>query len=62
MIGADYRSEQNHPRRLRRGQRYLPCDLRRQQQLVRAWAFWQAEIYRHRDVRLMNGGRKKWLC
>lgn len=27
-----------------------------------AWAFWQAKIYGHRDVRLMNGGRKKWLA
>lgn len=27
-----------------------------------AWAFWQARIYGHRDVRLMNGGRKKWLA
>ncbi len=26
-----------------------------------AWAFWQAKIYGHVDVRLMNGGRKKWL-
>ena len=26
-----------------------------------AWALWQARIYGHRDVRLMNGGRKKWL-
>jgi thiosulfate/3-mercaptopyruvate sulfurtransferase len=26
-----------------------------------AWALWQAKIYGHRDVRLMNGGRKKWL-
>src|SRR5579885_3633082 len=26
-----------------------------------AWAFWQARIYGHRDVRIMNGGRKKWL-
>ncbi len=26
-----------------------------------AWAFWQAKIYGHQDVRLMNGGRKKWL-
>jgi len=26
-----------------------------------AWAFWQAKIYGHRDVRIMNGGRKKWL-
>ena len=27
-----------------------------------AWAFWQAKIYGHRDVRIMNGGRKKWLA
>ncbi len=27
-----------------------------------AWAFWQAKIYGHTDVRLMNGGRKKWLA
>jgi len=27
-----------------------------------AWALWQARIYGHRDVRLMNGGRKKWLA
>ena len=27
-----------------------------------AWAFWQLKIYGHRDVRLMNGGRKKWLA
>lgn len=26
-----------------------------------AWALWQAKLYGHRDVRLMNGGRKKWL-
>jgi thiosulfate/3-mercaptopyruvate sulfurtransferase len=26
-----------------------------------AWAFWQLEMYGHRDVRIMNGGRKKWL-
>jgi len=26
-----------------------------------AWAFWQLKIYRHADVRLLNGGRKKWL-
>jgi thiosulfate/3-mercaptopyruvate sulfurtransferase len=26
-----------------------------------AWALWQAKMYGHRDVRLMNGGRKKWL-
>ncbi|MBI3696708.1 MAG: sulfurtransferase, partial [Acidobacteria bacterium] len=27
-----------------------------------AWAFWQLKIYGHKDVRLMNGGRKKWLA
>jgi thiosulfate/3-mercaptopyruvate sulfurtransferase len=27
-----------------------------------AWALWQARIYGHIDVRLMNGGRKKWLA
>jgi thiosulfate/3-mercaptopyruvate sulfurtransferase len=27
-----------------------------------AWALWQAKIYGHKDVRLMNGGRKKWLA
>ena len=27
-----------------------------------AWAFWQAKIYGHNDVRIMNGGRKKWLA
>jgi len=27
-----------------------------------AWAFWQMKIYGHRDVRLMDGGRKKWLA
>lgn len=26
-----------------------------------AYAFWQMKIYGHEDVRLMNGGRKKWL-
>ena len=26
-----------------------------------AWAFWQLKIYGHLDVRIMNGGRKKWL-
>jgi len=26
-----------------------------------AWAFWQMKIYGHRDVRMMNGGRRKWL-
>lgn len=27
-----------------------------------AWAFWQLKMYGHKDVRLMNGGRKKWLA
>ena len=27
-----------------------------------AWALWHMKIYGHRDVRLMNGGRKKWLA
>ena len=27
-----------------------------------AWALWQLKIYGHEDVRLMNGGRKKWLA
>jgi len=27
-----------------------------------AWAFWQLKIYGHQDVRLMDGGRKKWLA
>lgn len=27
-----------------------------------AWAFWQMKIYGHADVRLMNGGRAKWLA
>ena len=26
-----------------------------------AWAFWQMEMYGHPDIRIMNGGRKKWL-
>ncbi len=26
-----------------------------------AWAFWQLKIYGHRNVRIMNGGRRKWL-
>src|SRR3954465_6269906 len=25
-----------------------------------AWALWQMKIYGHNDVKLMNGGRKKW--
>ena len=27
-----------------------------------AWAFWQMKIYGHADVRLMDGGRVKWLA
>jgi thiosulfate/3-mercaptopyruvate sulfurtransferase len=27
-----------------------------------AWALWQMKIYGHQDVRLMNGGRKKWVA
>jgi thiosulfate/3-mercaptopyruvate sulfurtransferase len=27
-----------------------------------AWALWQLKMYGHSDVRLMNGGRKKWLA
>ena len=26
------------------------------------WAFWQLKLYGHDDVRLMNGGRKKWIA
>ena len=26
-----------------------------------AWAFWQLKIYGHEDIRMMNGGRKKWI-
>jgi thiosulfate/3-mercaptopyruvate sulfurtransferase len=25
------------------------------------WAFWQMKIYGHQDVRIMNGGRRKWI-
>ena len=25
-----------------------------------AWAYWQLKIYGHDDVRILNGGRKKW--
>jgi thiosulfate/3-mercaptopyruvate sulfurtransferase len=25
-----------------------------------AWAFWQMKVYGHGDVRIMNGGRKRW--
>ena len=27
-----------------------------------AWAFWQLKIYGHKDVRIMNGGRTKWIA
>lgn len=27
-----------------------------------AWAFWQMKMYGHKDVRIMDGGRKKWLA
>ena len=27
-----------------------------------AWAFWQMKMYGHKDVRIMNGGRKKWIA
>lgn len=27
-----------------------------------AWAFWQMKMYGHADVRIMDGGRKKWLA
>ena len=27
-----------------------------------AWALWQLKVYGHNDVRLMNGGRKKWIA
>jgi len=26
------------------------------------WALWQLKIYGHEDVRIMDGGRKKWLA
>jgi thiosulfate/3-mercaptopyruvate sulfurtransferase len=26
------------------------------------WAFWELKIYGHKNVRIMNGGRKKWLA
>jgi thiosulfate/3-mercaptopyruvate sulfurtransferase len=26
-----------------------------------AWAFWQLKVYGHKNVKIMNGGRKKWL-
>ena len=27
-----------------------------------AWALWQLKMYGHKDVRIMNGGRKKWIA
>ena len=27
-----------------------------------AWALWQLKLYRHQDVRIMDGGRKKWIA
>jgi thiosulfate/3-mercaptopyruvate sulfurtransferase len=27
-----------------------------------AWAFWQLKLYRHPDIRIMDGGRKKWIA
>jgi len=27
-----------------------------------AWALWQLNMYGHKDVRIMDGGRKKWLA
>ena len=27
-----------------------------------AWAFWQLKIYGHRNVKILNGGRKKWIA
>ena len=27
-----------------------------------AWAFWQLKLYGHQDVRIMDGGRKKWVA
>ena len=26
-----------------------------------AWAYWQLKLYGHKDVRIINGGRKYWL-
>ncbi len=26
-----------------------------------AWAYWQLKLYGHRDVRILDGGRKHWL-
>jgi thiosulfate/3-mercaptopyruvate sulfurtransferase len=27
-----------------------------------AWAFWQLKLYGHSDLRIMDGGRKKWVA
>src|SRR5690606_21090236 len=27
-----------------------------------AYAYWQMKLYGHKDVRLMDGGRKKWIA
>jgi thiosulfate/3-mercaptopyruvate sulfurtransferase len=27
-----------------------------------AWALWQMKIYGHKNVKIMNGGRKKWIA
>ncbi|HUG02633.1 MAG TPA: sulfurtransferase, partial [Longimicrobiales bacterium] len=27
-----------------------------------AWAFWQLKMYGHEDVRIMDGGRAKWIA
>jgi thiosulfate/3-mercaptopyruvate sulfurtransferase len=27
-----------------------------------AWAYWQLQLYKHADVRLLDGGRKLWLA
>lgn len=27
-----------------------------------AWAFWQLKMYGHKDIRMLNGGRKKWIA
>ncbi len=27
-----------------------------------AWAFWQLKLYGHQDVRMLDGGRKKWIA
>ena len=26
-----------------------------------AWAYWQLKLYGHKDIRILNGGRKYWL-